>query len=114
MFKYMAVQTFGVSKIFFSAFVRSLLCSPRLHLLYLKKKKKQSSCEILLHFKVTVFYVNIFNILIYSCDGKAEFLALLLQSSVSHDPSEIILICWFGAQETIIVIISNVENSCAA
>jgi len=23
-----------------------------------------------------------------------------LQSSVSHDPSEIILICWFGAQET--------------
>ncbi len=23
----------------------------------------------------------------------------LLQSSVSHDPSEIILICWFGAEE---------------
>ncbi len=27
---------------------------------------------------------------------KAEFSASLLQSSVSHDPSEIILICWFS------------------
>jgi len=34
----------------------------------------------------------------------------LLQSSVSHDPSEIILICWFAAQETFITVI-NVENS---
>jgi len=30
---------------------------------------------------------------------KLNFSASLLQSSVSHDPSEIILICWFGAQE---------------
>jgi len=36
----------------------------------------------------------------------------LLQSSMSHDPSEIILICWFAAQETFIFSIS-VENSCA-
>jgi len=28
---------------------------------------------------------------------KTEFSASLLQSSVSHDPSEIILICWFDA-----------------
>ncbi len=28
---------------------------------------------------------------------KAEFSASLLQSSVSHDPPEIILICWFAA-----------------
>ncbi len=34
---------------------------------------------------------------------KAEFSASLLQSSVSHDPSEIIIIYWF-----------NAENSCAA
>jgi len=27
---------------------------------------------------------------------KAEFSASLLQSSVSHDPLEIILICWFA------------------
>ncbi len=30
---------------------------------------------------------------------KAEFSASLLQSSVSHDPSEIILTCWFASQE---------------
>ncbi len=35
------------------------------------------------------------------------------QSSVSHGPSEIISICWFGAQETIIIIIIQVQNSCA-
>ncbi len=37
-------------------------------------------------------------------------------SSVSYDLSEIILICWFAEQETfiIIIIIINVENSCAA
>ncbi len=28
--------------------------------------------------------------------------ASLLQSLVSHDPSEIILICWFAAQETLL------------
>ncbi len=40
---------------------------------------------------------------------KAEFSATLLQSSVSHDPSEIILICWFAAQDTFLIII-NFEN----
>ncbi len=51
--------------------------------------------------------------MIYSCDTKP-----LLQCSVSHDPSEIILICRFAAQEAfiiiIIIIIINIENSCAA
>ncbi len=41
---------------------------------------------------------------------KAVFSASLLQSSVSHDSSEIILICWFAAQETFLINI-NVENS---
>ncbi len=41
---------------------------------------------------------------------KAEFSALLLQYLVSHDPSEIILIYWFAAQETFLIII-NVEIS---
>ncbi len=40
----------------------------------------------------------------------AEFSASLLQSSVSRDPSEIILICWFGAQQTFIVIIIIIIN----
>ncbi len=44
---------------------------------------------------------------------KAEFSASLLQSSVSHDPSEIIIICSFAAQESFLIII-NVENSCDA
>ncbi len=35
---------------------------------------------------------------------KAEFSASLLQSSVSHDPSEIILICWFADHETFFII----------
>jgi len=42
----------------------------------------------------------------YSCDGKSEFSASLLQSSVSHDPSKIMMICWFDAQETFLIIIS--------
>ncbi len=33
----------------------------------------------------------------YSCNGKAEISASLLQSSVSRDLSEIILKLWFGA-----------------
>ncbi len=32
---------------------------------------------------------------------------------LSHDPSEIILICWFAAKETFIIS-SNIENSCGA
>ncbi len=43
---------------------------------------------------------------------KTEFWASLPQSSVSHDPSEIILICWFDAQEAFLIII-NVESSWA-
>jgi len=43
----------------------------------------------------------------------AVFSASLLQSSVSHDPSEITLMWWFDAQETFLIII-YVENSCAA
>ncbi len=35
-----------------------------------------------------------------------------LNWSASRDLSEIILICWFGAKEFIIII--NIEDSCAA
>ncbi len=46
----------------------------------------------------------------YSCVGEAVFSSdILLQSSVSHDLSEIILICWFGSLVTITIII-NVET----
>jgi len=53
-------------------------------------------------------------IVIYSCGEKAEFSsALLLQSTVSHDRSEIILKCWFAAQEMLIIIVND-KNNCAA
>ncbi len=35
---------------------------------------------------------------------KAEFSASLLQSSVSHDPLEIILICWFAAKKHLLLL----------
>ncbi len=38
-------------------------------------------------------YLNKFLFEHIICDGKAEFSASLLQSLVSHDPSEIILMC---------------------
>ncbi len=39
-------------------------------------------------------------LIIYSYDAKLKFQQPLLQSSASHDPSEIILTCWFGVNET--------------
>ncbi len=38
---------------------------------------------------------------IYSCDSKAEFSAVIIP--VFSDPSEIILICWFGARESLLL-----------
>ncbi len=78
---------------------KSLSCSPRLCLFH-QKYSKHSNTEYILKCN-------------YFCDVKVEFSASLLQSSVSHDPSQIILIYWFGAQETFLIII-NVENSSAA
>ncbi len=48
------------------------------------------------------------------CDVGKIFFSSLLQSSVSHDLSEIILTWWFAAQEAflIIIIIINAENGC--
>ncbi len=51
---------------------------------------------------------------IYSCNGKADFSASLLQSSVSHDPSEIILICWFAAQETFFIFLLSMLKTVVA
>ncbi len=45
--------------------------------------------------------------------AKLHFQQSLLQSSVARDLSEIILICWFGAHEKMIIIF-HVENSCIA
>ncbi len=72
----MIIQKFDVSKFLVS-------CAPCLHLFdqkYSKNKKKNVFCYI---------YIKKF----FSSDGKTEFSATITQSSLSHDPSEIILIC---------------------
>ncbi len=43
---------------------------------------------------------------------KAVFSVSLLLSSVSHDPSEIILICWFAAHMSFLSHLINVMQSC--
>ncbi len=64
--------------------------------IYLIKNTVKTTVKYYYNLKC-VFYFNTFKNYIYLCDANAEFSASLLQSSVSHDPSEIILICWFGA-----------------
>ncbi len=46
--------------------------------------------------KNNFLFKNLKNV-IYSCDGQAEFSESLLNSSVSHDILEIIIICRFAA-----------------
>ncbi len=74
--------------------------------------KYVKNCEILLIFKIAVFYVNICSNVIYFCDQSCIFSIITAVFSVTWS-SEIILICWFAAQETFLIII-NVENSHAA
>ncbi len=49
------------------------------------------------------FYVLKY-IIIDLCDGKAD----LMRCLVSQDPLEIILICWYGAQETLLSMLKTV------
>ncbi len=42
--------------------------------------------------------------------AKLNFQQPLLQASVSHDPSEIILTCWFDAQETFLIIMLKTNS----
>ncbi len=66
------------------------------------------NCEIILH-SFLCKYIFKYNLFLWY---KAEFSASLLHH-MSHDHSEIILICLFGAQKIFLIII-NVENCCAA
>ncbi len=74
---------------------QKFFCSSRLHYLIKNIYRK----TVILWNIITVWN-NSFSAWIYlTCNlllwCKAEFSALFLQSSVSHDPSEINLICWF-------------------
>ncbi len=78
------------------------------------KKQKQTGIlwnVITIYNKMFLFkYILKCNLLMWC---KAELFASLLQSSVSHDLSEIILIYWFAAQETFLIISSgeNIDDS---
>ncbi len=87
-----------------------LFCSPRLHLF---DQKYSKNCEIILQFKITVFYVNIFQNVIYSCDQSWIFSIITPVFSVTWS-SEIILICWFAAQETFLIMISVKLRCCVS
>ncbi len=78
---------------FFNAFEKS----PRLHL-FGEKYGKNNNIVKYYNLKYLFFFWIYFKM---KCIPviKAEFPASLLQSSVSHDPSEIILRWWFGAQD---------------
>ncbi len=49
---------------------------------------------------IVVIYLNIFSNVIIPVLAKVNFKQPLLHSLMSHNPSEIILICWYSAQET--------------
>ncbi len=96
------VRSFNVSE-------RSLFCSSKLHLF---DQKYCKNLKYFFKFQTAVFYVNICYDVIYFCDQSCIFSIITPVFSVTWS-SEIIIIYWFAAQETFLIII-NVENSCAA
>ncbi len=83
---------------------KSLFCSPRLHLFYKNTVKSVILWNIITMWNTCVLFEYIFKYnLLFEC--KSEFLASSLLSSVSHDPSEIILICWFAAQYLLLLLL---------
>ncbi len=56
----------------------------------------------ILLFKITIFYLNIFSNLIYSCDFKAEFINHHYSSHMI--PQETFVIIWFAAKKKIYII----------
>ncbi len=80
----------------------------RLHL-FVQYKTKYNS-EIILQFKITVSYINIYYNVIYSCDGKAEISAAItpVLSITWSFRIQFNMMIWCNAQETFLII--NVEN----
>ncbi len=94
------VKTFGISRI--SSYADQVCID------LIKNTMKASILWNIMIIKYFLYlYIVKYNLFLWC---KAEFSSSFLQSSVSHDPSEIIIICWFAAQETFLIII-NVENS---
>ncbi len=82
-----------VLNVFLTIIFKSLLFSQKLH--YIIKNAVKQFCEyweMLLLFKITAFYFDIFKNGIYSCDGEAGFPVAITQSY-----HLIIQTCWFGS-----------------
>ncbi len=77
----------------YQKWIKILLISLCKYLQYVNVFGKLSTVNTWLQFK-KLLYFNLILKLIYSCNAKLNFQQPLLQSSVSHDLSEIILICW--------------------
>ncbi len=84
---------------------------------HMLNKAAQLNCnnvKILLLYKYIYFRYNYRYKYIFLLTSQRWFFHQpLLQSSASHDPSEIILKCWFSAQETFLIFV-NRKNICAA
>ncbi len=83
-------STFGVGKSF-SMFFKEISYAHQCSIYLIKNWVNVILWNICYPHSNTFPYLNTFSNVIYSCDGKAEFSASLLQSPVSLDPSEIIL-----------------------
>ncbi len=93
--------------IFVWAQICYLDCCSRSAWLYLFDKKKKYRKKPAIFWNIIVIS-NIGFLIEYTL--KYNLSASWLQSSVSHDPSEIILICWFAAQE--IFVLLNIFGTC--
>ncbi len=71
--------------------------SPRLHLFDINTVKYSNILKYYYDLKY-ILYLNIYFKMYFISVIKAVFSAALFQSSVSHDPSEIIIIFRFAAQ----------------
>ncbi len=63
---------------------------------------KSVHCFNIYLLKTSVFYINMFQNIVYFCDFKVDFSASLLQS---HDPQKAFLIFLFAALKTFNIII---------
>ncbi len=82
-------QTFGVGKTFEWFWKKSLMLT-RAGQKYCKNHYIVKYCDLKEMCSIVIYFKNV----IYSCDAKLNFQQPLDQSPASHDPSEIILICW--------------------
>ncbi len=71
-------------------FLEEVSCSPKLGQ---NSEKQNYTVKTVTLFKITVFYFNIFQNVIYSCDGKAEFSADISPVFISRNYYDMLIWC---------------------